>query len=409
MRYTILDVDILEPLPAVELGPGSAGVAVLVRRRGIPVDFWMEEIAGPRTLRPEDVAKRIAAQAGQKLLAASIRDELGSEPAPARGPKVTVAVCTKDRPEGVARLLDSLELSRYACPALAHELELLVVDNAPSDERTRELCVERRSVVRYVREPKQGLNFARNRAVAEARGEFLAFVDDDVVVDRLWLDGFLAVWAAHPDAAAVTGQVLPLELETEAQILFERRGGFRRGFARVRYGPVVLGNSLYPGGVGIVGAGANMAFRVDALRELDGFDEALDTGAPMPGGGDLDIFYRVIRAGLPLVYEPRFLVFHQHRRELVALHRQYRRSWAFGFMVYMAKCLRTDPARRMDLIRLVGWWFSKKLWQLQKAVRGTYALPPSMVAGELVGGIVGLCGGYRRSQKRVERIRRRHA
>src|ERR1017187_7848104 len=91
-------------------------------------------------------------------------------------------------------------------------------------------------------------------------------------------------------------QVLPMELETEAQVVFEKRGGFRRGFNRIRYGPVLPGNALYPGGAGIFEAGANMAFSAEVLRRMGGFDEALDTGPAVPGGGDLDIFYRVIRA-----------------------------------------------------------------------------------------------------------------
>ena len=158
----------------------------------------------------------------------------------------------------------------------------------------------------------------------------------------------------------------------------------------------------------MLGAGANMAYSVPFLREVGGFDEALDTGASVPGGGDLDMFYRVIRAGRALVYEPGFLVFHQHRRTMEGLRRQYRRSWGLGFMAYVVKCLRTDPERRGNLIRLMGWWFAHELWQLQKAVRGVHALPPSMILGELVGGMIGLLGGYGRSRRRVARIRRRH-
>src|SRR5262249_52755157 len=201
-------------------------------------------------------------------------------------------------------------------------VDVLVVDNAPSGDGTRDL-VAGRSSVRYVREPRPGLNFARNRAVREATGELLIFVDDDVVPDRGWLAGLAAAAAENPDAAAYTGQVLPLELETEAQVIFERRGGFRRGFDRIRYGPVMMGDRLYPGGAGNFGAGANMAFRLSVLRCLGGFDEALDTGAAVPGGGDLDIFYRIIRAGYAIVYEPGFLVFHEHRRDMAGLSRQY--------------------------------------------------------------------------------------
>lgn len=405
-RYEMLDLDIGEPLKDIHLGSGTAGVAVLLRRNAVPVTFWMEEVAGRDTLTAGDLERRIAKNGAVRVLAAAIEDELGSEPPAATGPTLTVAICTRNRPDGVARLLDSIRVARAACPAMAQGVDVLVVDNAPPNDATQKLCASRPETLRYVVEARQGLNFGRNRAVREARGQYLAFVDDDVVVDRLWLEGFLAAWATHPDAAAFTGQVLPLELETEAQILFEARGGFRRGFERVRFGAELPGNPLYPGGSGMLGAGANMTYDVEFLRRVGGFDEALDTGAAMPGGGDLDMFYRVIRAGRALVYEPRFLVFHQHRREMAALRRQYGRSWGMGFMAYVVKCFRTDPDRRRNLVRLVGWWFAHELWQLQKAVRGVHALPPSMILGELAGGVVGLFGGYGRSLRRVERIRR---
>ena len=153
-----------------------------------------------------------------------------------------------------------------------------------------------------------------------------------------------------------------------------------------------------------------MAFSTAVFRKMGGFDEALDTGAPVPGGGDLDAFYRIIRAGHVLVYEPRFLVFHQHRRDMAALRRQYRRSWGFGFMCYMSKCIRNDPERRIVLIRLVVWWFThhvaRLLGSLKNSARGDHSVPPSMALGELWGGVLGLLGGYRRSQRRVETIRK---
>ncbi len=406
MSYAIFDIELTRPLPGLSLPAERTGLAVLARHAGVPVAFWLEQ-RGERTgVTAAELAREIASRAGVQLVARAVREELGA-PAPARAlPALTIAICTRDRPEGVARLLDSLAVLTKPEAGAGH-VEILVVDNAPSDERTRAL-IDSRSEVRYVREPRPGLNFGRNRAVAEARGELLAFLDDDVVVDRHWLAGLAEAWNENPDAAAFTGLVLPLELETEAQILFERRGGFRRGFDKLRFGPELPGNPLYPGGAGIFGTGANMTFRTAALRELGGFDEALDTGAPVPGGGDLDIFYRVIRSGGPLVYEPRCLVFHLHRRELPGLRRQYRKSWGLGFMVYVSKCLRTDPERRGRLLGLIGWWFLHEAWQLVRSAVGRHALPPSMIVGELAGGVVGLLGGYGRSLRRTERIRLEH-
>jgi glycosyltransferase involved in cell wall biosynthesis len=406
VRYPVLDIELTHPLSDITLSAQDAGVAILVRRKDIPIGFWLQETNGIRHIPAEELAQKIAAEIGQKIIAEAIGEEI-APPCSLVLPSLTIAICTKDRPEGVERLLHSLTVQTLTLEST--DCEILIVDNAPSDERTRELAVKH-SGVRYVRELRPGLNFARNRALREARGEVLAFLDDDVVVDKYWTTGLAQAWTENRDAVAFTGQVLPMELETEAQIAFEIRGGFRRDFDRIRYGPVLPGNSLYPGGAGIFGAGANMAFRTDALRQLGGFDEALDTGAAVPGGGDLDIFYRVVRAGHPLVYEPRFLVFHQHRREMSALRVQYRRSWGIGFMCYMCKCLKTDPERRVNLIRLIKWWFIFDMKHFlhnfkRKVCRQPY-LPPSLFLSELWGGVIGLFGGYSRSLRRVEAIRK---
>ena len=194
MSYSIHDLEVTTPLPAIELGPGADGIAVLVRRRGRPVWFWMEALSPGSRIEPEDLGRRIAARAANPILKEAVRDELvagrvTAEPAPFR---LTIAVCTKDRSERLARCLDSL-------PPGAHEI--LVVDNAPSDDRTRQV-VAARPGVRYVREPKPGLDFARNSALAAATGDFVAFVDDDVVVDRGWLPGLVESSERERDVAA---------------------------------------------------------------------------------------------------------------------------------------------------------------------------------------------------------------
>jgi glycosyltransferase involved in cell wall biosynthesis len=269
--------------------------------------------------------------------------------------------------------------------------------------------VGRLADVQYVCEPRPGLDFARNRALEEAQTAYVAFLDDDVVVDGAWLAGLEEALAEQPDAAIVTGLVLPLELETEAQILFELRGGFRRGFRKLRYEDADHpGSPLYPCGAGIFGAGCNMVVDRQALQSLGGFDEALDTGPPLPGGGDLDIFYRVIRSGRPLAYEPRMLVFHEHRREYDALRRQYR-SWGAGFMSFVAKSYGWDVEERRSLRRVVRWWYTDQLRELASSLRSPSGTRPRLVGAELVGGIAGIAGTYQRSLRRARRIRERWA
>ena len=460
MPYRICDLEVTAPLPAIALREDENGVGILVRRHSHPVGFWMERLAPGTEISAGELAPRISARLGAKLLNERLREALlahahACHPEHSEGPRdartasfpdlhektlhhpersaeravegsrgaavqqsstdplmplrsaqddgefppLTIAICTKDRPERLARCLSSMPRD---------VLEILVIDNAPSDQRTREL-VTANPRCRYVCEPKAGLDFARNRALHEAKGELLAFIDDDVVLDAGWLSGLMEAWRENSDAAAFTGLILPLELQSEAQILFEELGGFRggpeHGFEKIRWGQTLPGYAQYPCDAGIFGAGANMTFRRDALMALGGFDEALDTGAPLPGGGDLDIFYRLVRAGHAIAYEPRCMVWHEHRRELDALRRQYW-SWGIGFMAFAVKSFRTDPSQRKKWRRLVAWWFVKyQSKQLAKALLGRAAPRADMVLAEIVGAIDGLLGGYDRSARRSARIR----
>jgi glycosyltransferase involved in cell wall biosynthesis len=392
----MIDIDLTSPLPK-SLPEGQSGFGVVLRYRGVIQAFVM----GP--FRPRETAagllNRFLVGSSEILLAASVRRELAtaSQLPPAR--TLTVAICTKDRPDLVKRCLDAVAAIRPPW------VEITVIDNASTTNATRDI-VSAREEVHYFFENRPGLDFARNRALRETTSEWIAYIDDDVVVDRGYFDGLAAAWAEHPDAGAVTGLVLPLELETEAQIIFERNGGFGRGFTPRRYASALSENSLYPCGSGIFGAGCNMAFNLRALLALGGFDEALDTGAPLPGGGDLDIFYRTVRASWIFVYEPRMAVFHQHRRELPALRRQYW-SWGLGFMAFVVKSYRADKDMQPQFRRLVRWWFQYQLWRLARAAAGRGTLPLRFVLAEIVGGIRGLFGEYDRSRRRLATHARR--
>jgi len=402
MSYPIIELEVTEAIPTLRTAYRDTGVALILRYKGKPIGFCMKPLPARSVLTPKDLAPLLSRAIGTKLLREKIREELVRPASRVQYPSLAVAICTKDRPEILSRCLQHLLKLRKAEDS--PRFEILVVDNSPSDERAKEL-VALLPGVRYLREPKVGLNFARNRAMQEANGDILAYLDDDVIVDRCWLNGLMEAYSENPDAAAFTGLVLPYEMVTEAQIIFEKRGGFRRGFEKIRYGRILPDNPLYPCGAGIFGAGCNMAFRREVLVELGGFDEALDTGAPLPGGGDLDIFYRVIRSGYFIVYEPQYLVFHEHRRQWGKLRRQYW-SWGLGFSAFVVKSYQQDVSQRSKLFRLMGWWFQDQLHQLGKSLICCHPLPPIMILAELCGGIVGLLGEYPRSVRRVEKVRK---
>jgi GT2 family glycosyltransferase len=403
LRYAVKNLEITMPLPEIALEKDQRGLALLLRRNDRPIGFILQPLAPATTLGAEELSGLIGAWCGVGVLEDKLREELLERAVPSERSSVTVAVCTRDHPELLAKCLRSLARLRNAHDGAS--FEILVIDNAPREDDTLRL-VRTLEDVRYVCEPRPGLDFARNRALVEATTDLVAFLDDDAEADHGWWTGLQEALSENPDAVVITGLVLPLELESDAQIMFERRGGFRRGFIKLRYrGDRLPGNPLYPTGAGMFGAGCNMVVRRQIALQLGGFDEALDTGPPLPGGGDIDMFYRVLRAGHPLVYEPRMLVFHKHRRETERLRHQYW-TWGTGFMAFVAKTYASDPSQRKKLRHLVRWWLVDQLNELRQSLRGQSEATPGLVTVELVGGLVGLAGTYQRSGRRIERIQR---
>lgn len=321
---------------------------------------------------------------------------------PQDAPLVTVVVCTRDRAAHLRRCLDALLLLAYP------SLDLLVVDNAPSDDQTEQLVREYPSI-RYVREPRPGLNWARNRAILECRGDVLAYTDDDVVVDRMWVWALARVFAADPGVMAVTGLVIPDELETDAQRMFEAYGGFGRGYVRRWYrAPGGRATASIHGGAGKFGTGANMAFRRLVFDRIGGFDPALDVGTCTNGGGDLEMFFRVLKTGHTLVYEPCALVRHRHRRSDTDLRTQIANN-GIGFYSYLVRSAHAYRDERVAIARLGFWWF--RWWSLRRMVRamlGKETVARGLVLAELVGSLRGL-GRYRRARRQADALARRYS
>jgi glycosyltransferase involved in cell wall biosynthesis len=399
--FKLVEVELERPLEPISLAPQQSGCGIIGRWRGRLVGFHIQPWQAGETIDGETL-RRIADQHfSMGVLQAKTEALFTQSTAEDARTTLSVAICTKDRAQRLARLLQSL-VDAVGEPGFS-TVEVIVVDNASVDQSTREV-VSGFAGARYVFEPRTGLNFARNAALEAAGGQLIAYLDDDVVVDRFWLAGLAEAWRSKPDAGGFTGLVLPYRLDTEAQLQFERGGGFGRGFRRLEYRGARMGNPLFPVGAGSIGAGCNMAFDRQLLIDLGGFDEALDTGAPLPGGGDLDIFYRVLRSGRAMVYEPQYAVYHEHRETIPQLRRQYW-SWGLGMMAFLMKSHRTDPDLRRRHVAMVRWWAGDRMRALTKALIGGNGRDARFVLAEIWGGVAGLFGEYDRSVARTTAIR----
>lgn len=260
--------------------------------------------------------------------------------------RATVVIATRDRADRLERCLMSI-LDAAVVPA-----HLIVVDNAPSDDRTRALLERLRPqhpTLTYQRETRAGLGRAHNAALPEVTTELVAFTDDDVVVHPWWLARLVDAFDATEDVVCVTGMIAPLELETAAQQLIEATAGFNKGGERRVFGRAGESHgALYPYAAGAFGSGANMAFRTDYLRSAGGFDEALGAGTVALGGDDLAAFYDVVRAGHRLVYEPAAIVSHLHHRTIEALERQAY-GYGAGLSAHLLRCVLHEPRVLIDM------------------------------------------------------------
>jgi GT2 family glycosyltransferase len=298
-----------------------------------------------------------------------------------------VVVATRDRPEQLERCLQSL---RALDPPPA---QIVVVDNGSRGPETADLLARlRRDDTRfeYVHEDRPGLARAHNRALEIVRTPYVAFTDDDVVVDRSWLGRLRDGFRRDPAVACVTGMIRPLEIETAAQEWMEQYAGFAKGEAPLLFDSSrVASDPLFPYAAGSFGSGANMAFRTDVLRAIRGFDPALGAGTTARGGDDLAAFFDVIAAGYAIAYEPAAVVLHEHHRTFAALRRQTF-GYGAGLTAYLTKTVLDHPGRILDLAHRVPSGLRHGLSRRSpKNQRLPEATPPALVRRERLGMLAG--------------------
>ncbi len=260
-------------------------------------------------------------------------------------PRVSVVVCTYNHSQSLLGTLASLAAVE-APPGPGWEL--VVVDNNSSDD-TRAVVERyfRESQVRgrYVFEGRQGLSAARNCGMRAARGEIVAFTDDDVKVGPDWVRRLQEAFDANPAVGMVCGRtelyretLHPLGVRTSRE-------------ARLYVHPA------QPVGVGI---GNNMAIRMDVVRRIGEFDVTLGAGTRMAAAEDSDYIYRVLRAGLPVLYCPDAVVYHDHDRVTEAQVRRIQLNYRRGCgALYVKHIWRGD-----------GWALRLFYWELRDLSRG---------------------------------------
>jgi GT2 family glycosyltransferase len=253
---------------------------------------------------------------------------------------LSAIVSTRDRPDHALACAEAL----LRCPEVA---ELVFVDQSDGADTRRALANvhDRRLLVVPCR--RRGCASGRNDGVAVARGDLLAFTDDDCRVSPEWARRITEAFASDASVGAVCGRVsVPQTLLAGGTASsFEPRGPAWRG------------------AFGEWGIGANLSVRRAVLERVGGFDELLGAGTPLGSGEDVDLQYRVLRAGLTVANAAAAAVEHLGVRAHGTDSRRLWRAYGLGTGAAIFKHVRLgDPlATRL----YVSWLAACVAWNLR--------------------------------------------
>ena len=261
--------------------------------------------------------------------------------------RVTLAICTWNRAPFLRQTLAGIARQDYPPGAL----EVLVIDNNSTDDTPAVVAAFAGGphAPRHVRETRQGLDYARNRGVAEATGEIVLFADDDILMEPDWIRQIAAPFSspAGPRIGCVGGEVVPVfpdglpdwVREWHAPLAF-----------RPEAGPLPPQHSPM---------GANFALPKRVLDQVGPFATGLDRqGTNLFGGGDGEMVRRVRAAGYEVWFAPAARVLHQ----MPASRTTFRYAARHAF-----DSARSRTVERAAQPRASGWLLSRFLLNLVKA------------------------------------------
>ncbi len=234
-------------------------------------------------------------------------------------PTFSVIIPTYRRPQMLARCLTALTLSSMR----REDYEVIVVDDgSPVAQEEIVAPFRERMAVRLLRQANAGPAAARNTGAAQARGEFLAFTDDDCLPAPGWLDALAGELRAAPQrmVGGCVRNALPGNIYSSAsQAIID--------LVYAHYNANPMSARFF--------ASDNMALPADTFRALGGFSPGFRTSE------DRDLCDRWLSAGYPLIYAPDAVVGHAHALTLRAFWRQHLGYGRGAFRFYRAHALRS--------------------------------------------------------------------
>jgi O-antigen biosynthesis protein len=236
---------------------------------------------------------------GHKPALAAVSAAFATTPDPPAAPRpdISVAICTYNGSATLRECLDGVLALRYP------SYEVIVVSDGSTDDSPS--IAGSLPGVRLIETPQRGLASARNTAMAAARGDIVAYIDDDAIPDPDWLTHLAAIFASGPYAAAGGPNVPPPGSGRVAQCVANAPGGPTHVLISDREAEHI--------------PGCNMAIRKPALEQIGGFDPQFRAA-----GDDVDVCWRLLDHGGRIAFSPGAVVCHHRRRSVRGYLRQQR-------------------------------------------------------------------------------------
>jgi GT2 family glycosyltransferase len=275
--------------------------------------------------------------------------------------KTSIVIATYNRSKLLGETLRSLAESL----AGNKTVEVIVIDNNSKDDtrNVAEIFSDAFTAYRVVKETSQGLSHARNRGIAEARGDILVFLDDDVEVDATWLPSLLAP-LDDPRVAVVGGKVLPFGAQVIPDWL-PREYCFLASVFDPADSVCELPKVM----------GGNSAVRRQVFDEVGLYDISLGRkGNKLLGGEEVELQIRIRNAGYKVIYTPHAVIWHKIAEKL---NFGYIENYAYWLGVGDAAIEKAAPGRIKFILKLTrSLVFPWSVLPLQKILNSRDAAAP---------------------------------
>lgn len=261
--------------------------------------------------------------------------------------KVSVIVCTRNRPESIEPCISSILNNTY------RDLELLIIDQS-NDGKTEEVVKKHMDIdkrIEYIHLNTEGKSKAVNLGIKRSSGDIVTMTDDDCVVKNDWIENIVEAFQKNPDVAVVCGSVLD-----DTALVGKKRA---RRLIKDRELSGRLSKLFF------IADGANISVKKSIFKITKGFDIFLGPGTPLLSSEDQDFAYRVLKAGFRILCVKKIIVTHYLSSHVKNFHdlTSSIRGTTISLAAWLFKHIRClDPIAALILFVVVIDRTSRAIW-----------------------------------------------